>query len=407
LRASSAVMSLSSSRLGLGVAMPSWSCGRLWLLRLGYYKLTRQKEKAEDWVWIIDHHLEVGEGKCLIILGVRLSSLPAVGSCLTHEEVEVIELCPVRHSEGKVVYQQLEKTVKKTGVPREIMGDQGSDLKKGIEEFCQKHEQTSYIYDIKHQTARVLKRALSNDQGWNEFTRLRGETKSRLQQTELAYLMPPAQRAKARYMNIDKHIEWGAKVLKLVAEVSQQVKEPAEGPRIVEKLGWIREYREELAEWEQMLEVVKRSEEFVRKQGLTQGCEQGLEKRLKIEKATERTAKVRQELVDFVASEAAKAKKGERLLGSSEVIESVIGKLKRVEGEPTARGMTALILSVAAMVSKTSQEVVQKALEKVKTKKVLEWGKEKLGKTIQAKRKEAFSGGERKEQKSDQLKAAA
>jgi len=85
----------------------------------------------------------------------------------------------------------------------------------------------------------------------------------------------------------------------------------------------------------------------------------------------------------------------------------VIGKVKRVEGESTARGITSLILSVAAVVSTTSKEVAQKALEKVKTKKVLEWSKEKLGKTIQAKRKEAFSGGERKEQKADQLKAPA
>lgn len=401
-------MSISSSLLGLGVAIPSWSCGRLWLLRLGYYKLTRKKEKADDWVWIVDHHIEVGEGKCLIILGVRLSCLPAAGNCLTHGDVEAIELYPVRQSNGKVVYQQLEKAVKKTGVPRAIVGDHGSDLKKGIEEFCDKHEQTSYIYDIKHQTAAVLKRELSKDQAWGELTRLMGESKSRLQQTELAHLCPPAQRSKARYMNIDQTVEWGVKALKLVDEANQEVKPVEEGKRIIEKLGWLREYRAELAEWAQMLEVVKRAEEFVRKQGLSQGCEAELEKQLEVKNATtERTKKVKQELVDFVAGEAAKAKEGERLLGSSEVIESVIGKLKRAEGEPTARGMTSMILSVAAMVSETSKEVVQKALEKVKTKKVLEWSKKKLGKTTQAKRREAFAGEKIKEQKWDQQQTPA
>jgi len=156
-------MSITSSLFEMGVAIPSWTCGRLWLLRLGYYKLTREKEQAEDWVWIVDHHIEVGEEKCLIVLGVRLSQLPAVGSCLTHEDVEPIELCPVRHSDGEVVYEQLEKTVEKTGVPRAIVGDHGSDLKKGIEKFCQQHEQTSYVYDIKHKTATVLKRELSKE----------------------------------------------------------------------------------------------------------------------------------------------------------------------------------------------------------------------------------------------------
>lgn len=203
----------------------------------------------------------------MIILGVRLSCLPAVGSSLRHQDVEPIELHPVRHSSGKRVYQQLEKAVKKTGVPREIIGDQGSDLKKGIEEFCQQHEQTCYIPDIKHRTATVLKREPSQDPVWGSFTRLMGETKSRLQQTELAYLCPPAQRSKARYMNLAQQIEWGTKALKLVDEVSREVKERGAGQRIVAKLGWLREYRAELAEWGELLEVVKGTEECVRKQG--------------------------------------------------------------------------------------------------------------------------------------------
>lgn len=405
LRGSSAAMSVTSSLFGLAMAIPSWTCGRLWLLRLGYYKLTREKELADDWVWIVDHHIEVGEEKCLIILGVRLSQLPAVGSCLRHEDVEPIELYPVRESNGDVVYKQLEKAVAKTGVPRAIVGDHGSDLKKGIEQFCDEHGQTSYIYDIKHATAAVLKRELSQDQRWHEFTRSMGETKSRLQQTSLAFLCPPAQRSKARYMNLDQTVAWGVKTLKLVDEVTGEGGVREEGLRIKEKLGWLGEYREELRQWDELLETVKRTEEFVRKQGLSRGCEAELEPQLQIEQVTVRTEKVRQELVDFVAGEGAKAKPGERLLGSSEVIESVIGKVKRVEGEPTARGVTSLIMSVGAVVSTTTKYVVQTAMETVKTKDVLRWSKEKLGKTLQAKRKEAFPGNKKREQKPDQLQA--
>jgi hypothetical protein len=31
----------------------------MWLLRLGYYKLTRPKEVGEDWVWIAEDVSEV------------------------------------------------------------------------------------------------------------------------------------------------------------------------------------------------------------------------------------------------------------------------------------------------------------------------------------------------------------
>jgi hypothetical protein len=71
------------------------------------------------------------------------------------------------------------------------------------------------------------------------------------------------------------------------------------------------------------------------------------------------------ELVSFVGETSFQAKPGEKLLGSGEVIESVFGKLKRIEQDQARSGFTGLLLSVAAMVSQTTAEVVQKALETV------------------------------------------
>jgi hypothetical protein len=77
LRGAGRVMETVFTCLQLAVAVPAWSTGRLWILRLGYYKLTRAKVQADDWVWIVDHTVQVGDEKCLVILGVRLSALPA------------------------------------------------------------------------------------------------------------------------------------------------------------------------------------------------------------------------------------------------------------------------------------------------------------------------------------------
>ncbi len=41
----------------------SWYSVRLWAMRLGYYELTRAKEKAEDWVWLIDHSIYTSDVK--------------------------------------------------------------------------------------------------------------------------------------------------------------------------------------------------------------------------------------------------------------------------------------------------------------------------------------------------------
>lgn len=143
--------------IDLALPCPTWSAGRLWLLRVGYYKLTRPKMRADDWVWIVDHSVQLGATKCLVILGVRLSALPPAGQCLSHEDVEPIELLPVEHSDGKVVYQQLEQAAEKTGVPRAIVGDHGSDLRAGVSQFCQR-----WLFSI------INRRAASISLIWNK-----------------------------------------------------------------------------------------------------------------------------------------------------------------------------------------------------------------------------------------------
>jgi hypothetical protein len=76
LRGASRVIDTMLSFLELRQPVPSWYSGRLWLLRLGYYKLYREKEHADDWIWIVDHIVQLGSEKCLVILGIRQSNLP-------------------------------------------------------------------------------------------------------------------------------------------------------------------------------------------------------------------------------------------------------------------------------------------------------------------------------------------
>jgi hypothetical protein len=64
--------------------------------------ITRAQEVAKDWVWIVDHTVQIGEEKTVLIVGLRLSCLPAVGQPLRHEAVEPITLEPVKESTGEV-----------------------------------------------------------------------------------------------------------------------------------------------------------------------------------------------------------------------------------------------------------------------------------------------------------------
>lgn len=394
------------SALQIPMDVPEWHTGRLWLLRLGYYELTRPKEKADDWIWIADHTVQIGTEKCFIVLGLRLKDLPPVGQCLRHQDVELIALLPVEKSTKEVVYRQLEENVEKTGVPRAIVGDHGSDLKAGVEKFCQEHPETTFIYDIKHKTATVLKHEFARDETWLEFTRLAARTKRQVQQTSLAHLAPPNQRTKARYMNVDVLVNWGLEVLDFLNRQQGKETTKCNSEQVQEKLGWVARFREPLKEWGEMLQLTTTTESFVRRRGLYGNAHLELAERLQDIAHTDRAREMRTELINFVAQESAQAHSGERLLGSSEVIESVLGKLKYLERDQARSGFTGLLLSIGAIVSSATSEVILTALESVPTKKVLTWCKETLGRSVQAKRQKAFTSRSKMEQKWDQSWAA-
>ena len=410
LRAVEKILSILPQFFPLPTWIPAWSSPRLWLLRLGYYKLTRRKELADDWVWIVDFTIQAGDMKCLTVVGVRLSGLKKdrKSQVLAHADVEPITLVPVRQANGEIVYQQLEEAVAKTGVPRQIIADKGSDVKAGIEKFVARHPHTDYIYDVKHFTANLLEHEFQSDPMWVEFTKWATQTRSTWHQTPFFYLEPPNQRAKSRYMNMDILVDWGLRALSLLDTLEARIPTPSQRESIQQKLDWIVPFREELAEWNEILTLIETTETYVRTQGLFPECDRELRPKLRLSPhPTERTIRMRWSLIEYVLDESLKAQPGEQLLGSSEVIESVFGKFKYMQREHEKGSLTGMVLAIPAMVSQTTTDVVQRALETVPVQHVRTWMKEKFGKSALTKRKEAFSTPVHSEQKSDQLRRSA
>ena len=391
-------------------SIPSWGSHRLWLLRVGYYKLTRPKEIADDWVWIVDLTIQAGSMKCLTVLGLRRSELDdeRKDPALRHADVEPIALVPVKQSNGEIVYQQLEEAIEKTGVPRQIIADAGSDVKAGILKFIEQHPQTDYIYDVKHFTACLLEREFKADLMWVEFTKWASQIRNAWHQTPFSYLEPPNQRSKSRYMNMDSLVNWGVKILAFMDHLEEQCPDPSEREVIQEKMDWILQFRADLAEWKTILDLVEKTETYVRTQGLFPQCDRALRPLLRLAPpSTERTIRMRWSLIEYVLDESLKAQPGECLLGSSEVIESVFGKFKYMQREHEKGSLTGMVLAIPAMVSQTTPEVVLRALEAVPVENVRTWMKETFGKSARVKRKEAFSIPANTEQKTDQLRLSA
>jgi hypothetical protein len=371
-------------------ASPHATTVRWWLLRLGHYQLHREKERAEDWVWFIDHSNQIGKEKFLAVLGIRLSQLPPSGQALRLRDMQVIDLQPVTVSDKQVVYEQLLANVAKTGVPRAILHDRGGDLAGGTALFREAHPETLELYDVAHKAACLLKALLERDERFRQFGGQVGRTKCQLQQTELAFLVPPKPREKARYMNLESLIHWGRQTLSIIDAPPEAVLKHATAARLDEKLGWLRDYRDALDEWSQVQQVISITIEFVREEGLCYDTEPRLAERLHALPLGGTAAGLRTQLLAFVHDQASQARPDERLPGSSEILESCFGKYKSLERDQVHGGLTSLLLAFGACVSNITMETVHAALTQSKTKDVIEWIREKLGHTHASKRRVAY-----------------
>ena len=86
-----------------------------------------------------------------------------------------------------------------------------------------------------------------------------------------------------------------------------------------------------------------------------------------------------------------KLRPGERLLGSSDVIESLFGKYKLLIERSPQKAITRLILAIGALTSRRTPELIRQALETVKMESVEKWFRKYIGESPGSIRRKAFA----------------
>jgi len=337
----------------------------------------------------------MGKQKLFVILGFRLSAFSSSAPlpALSRKDVRVIDLFPVEKSNGDVVYTQLKKVSKKIGPPRLIIADHGSDIKLGVETLQKEYPKIDYIYDVKHKMATLLKNFLEKDEIWKQFSSRVAKTKQRVKQTSAAPLAPPGQRTKTRYMNVDGPIAWGVKALRVYDKLKNRRKVDGlqDFKKAKEELKWLEEYREEIeTKWAPLMKLVSGTETFVRENGFSKDTKKEFKKFLKKSNYPKAIKKVKKQIIGYIGQESGKAKAGERLFGSSEILESIFGVFKNMEGEQAKSGFTGLLFSLPAMLGDIGEEIIAKAMDATSVKSVLKWVDDNVGETLQAARRKVF-----------------
>jgi hypothetical protein len=386
------VLAVVAEALGWSLEIPHWTTGRLWLLRLGHAWLTAPLAPADDWAWLIDHSVQIGQEKCLVILGIRLGDLPPAGQCLKHADLHLIALVLRTSWTRQEVDDALEAATERTGVPRVIVSDHGPDVAGGVAFFQERHPQTVDVYDAKHKAACLLKSRLEHDPRWQPFQQRVAQTRCAIQQTALAFLVPPNPKPKARFMNLQATLAWAQKIVAIVQQPPAAVREVVSAERLQDKLGWVEEFAAAVAEWHEWQQVVNRLVEWVNRQGVSRGAAKALWKHLgpQVHASSRLLA---QELLRFVVQQARQARPGERFPGSTEVLESCFGRFKHLEKQQARGGFTTLVLAFGALLAQTTTQALGEAMHHSRTKDIWQWCKDHLGTTLFGRRKLAFAGG--------------
>ena len=421
--------------------------------RLGLAVLQRPLPRRDDWIFVIDETVGLGALKCLIVLGIPASRLTETGYAPRQGDMTVLAVEVTVKSTGMWVAAVLEQVSARTGVPVQIVADHGSDVRKGIALFHQQAPRCVETYDISHAVAAQLKAHWRDDGHWQGFLKQAGATLSPFQQTDLAFLLPPRQRTKARYMAIDAHVDWVARLIgyhdqgdfsligrpcvfsadawaRLRAAQGNRRVEPLRvliGPcydtrvalcealraagatalddlddafwrladrgyaRFLEAFAWVLPYRARLPEWTQTIAVSKTIQTVLKTQGLARATPALVQAELAaLGPLVAPVADFQTRVLKHLEHEASKLPVGVTWLASSDIIESVFGHYKAFTTRGPLKEVGRLVLLIPAFLGELIPPVIREAMASVRTIDVEQWVHTHIGPSMLARRRQAL-----------------
>ena len=391
LRGAERVLRLVFDWLGLEQGTPSRTAIRNWLQRLGIAEMQQPLKSDEDLVIMVDHSNQIGTEKVMVALGVNASELPEPGTALTHENVRVLEVKPGSQWKTNDMEQAYEDLADRYGTPRAVLVDGAPELRDGAKCLANRRDDTIVLRDFKHYAANVLKSLLGQDEAFQAVGGKIGQTRSAIQQTELAHLTPPSPKQKARFMNLGAKLRWLTMIVWLLKNPDATARAGISDERMQEKLGWVLQYESDIGVWQECQDVVSRSLTFINEQYLFQGAADGLRGVIGDSLQHTKSKELARRLINFVHDAEQQLHAGERLPMSTEILESVFGLYKQLEGQQSRSGFTSLLACLPALLKPTTPAGVIAAFSRVSAKDVKAWVEQHFGSTVTSRRNAAYA----------------
>jgi len=273
-----------------------------------------------------------------------------------------------------------------------VVSDRGSDLKKGVDLLQKDHPSVLALYDIVHLVSRSIEKVLKQDERWDEYRKASCKCANAVRQSSFAHMKPPRPKTKARYMNIDREVRWGGRALRVLdrvrsGELTERQKARLPLDKIEAKFGWLDNYRSEISLWTELSNVGQTASKVIRRYGYTAESITRLREALKEPQHAESRAMAAQ-IIEQVEPMCQAVGDNRKLPGSSEVLESLIGRGKQLLGPNSGNSMTKQILAMATATAELTPTLIRTALASCRIKHVKQWCADHLARGVQSLRRE-------------------
>lgn len=387
LRATPKVLDCINTVFQLQLKIPSRDAVRNWVCRNGVAILKEAKHQ-EDWLWLVDHSVQLGKMNVLVVLGIRSGGIPH-DRALCHQDMTPLAVLPSNSRNKETVTEQLKQVADKLGMPVAILCDGAAEIREAVKALKPLGLQGPIIDDIKHKVCNYLKRTLVKDPRFMAFEASLGKCAACIQQTELEHLLPPSKKTKCRFMNLNRLIDWALMV-------QCQLSQPNISPRLLEKLGWLKEFAKDIETWQGCRQLIGLTLEFANCKGLYLGSTDELTKQLKEVSATGEMANALLEaILGFYQTNEQKFKSipnaPVKLPSSTEVLESAFGVYKTFQRGHQRGSFTSLLASFAGIFDCCSAGKIANRFARIRNKDVSQWLAESgLDNSTQARRVQAY-----------------
>ena len=180
---------------------------------------------------------------------------------LKHTDGEILGIEVTEAATGEWIENTLKHLSQKVGSPRQLVSDNGINLKKGIKLYQENNPEVISTYDVTHSMANLLKKELVSSESYPNFLTDCHSCQQQLKPTELSFLVPPSPRSQSRYFKAERLTDWATYLLNCPLNILEKLlgfmeKDKLE-KRLKYQLTWLDKYQTKIPLWSTMIEMTR------------------------------------------------------------------------------------------------------------------------------------------------------